>query len=86
MVSKVVYTGLVALSSISGAFAAIDSSLFSLFEFVEKDVVIVGGGAAGSQAAVRLREDYNKTIMLIEQQSILVNNMSPALFYKLWPC
>ncbi|OAQ82255.1 FAD dependent oxidoreductase [Purpureocillium lilacinum] len=36
-----------------------------------KDVVIVGGGSSGSYAAVRLREDYGKSIALIERESIL---------------
>lgn len=72
MVAKTVYTGLLALSAISGTLAAIDNSFFSLFETVERDVVIVGGGAAGSNAAVRLREDYNKSVILIEKEAILV--------------
>ena len=37
-----------------------------------KDVAIVGGGASGAYAAVRLRDDYGKSIALIEKQSILV--------------
>ncbi|RLL97005.1 hypothetical protein CFD26_106449 [Aspergillus turcosus] len=36
-----------------------------------KDVVIVGGGASGAYAAVRLRDDFGKSIALIEKQSIL---------------
>src|SRR4051812_3723415 len=31
-----------------------------------KDVAIIGGGASGTYAAVRLREDFNKSIVLIE--------------------
>ena len=38
-----------------------------------KVVVIVGGGSSGSYAAVRLREDYGKSIALIERESILVS-------------
>ena len=34
-------------------------------------VVVIGGGATGTYAAVRLREDYNKTVMVIEKNSIL---------------
>lgn len=37
-----------------------------------KDVVIVGGGASGSYAAVRLREDFGKSITLVEKDEILV--------------
>lgn len=39
---------------------------------VNKDVVILGGGAGGSYAAVRLREDYGKSVLLVEKESILV--------------
>ncbi|KAF4122176.1 hypothetical protein GMORB2_7769 [Geosmithia morbida] len=38
---------------------------------IKKDVVIVGGGASGAYAAVRLREDYGKSIALIEKQDII---------------
>ena len=38
----------------------------------EVDVLIVGGGATGAYAAVRLREDYNKTIFLVEKTKRLV--------------
>jgi hypothetical protein len=38
---------------------------------VEKDVAIVGGGAAGTYAAVRLSQELNASIVLIEQQSRL---------------
>lgn len=40
---------------------------------VHKDVLIVGGGASGAYAAVRLREDFGKSIVLIEKESILVS-------------
>jgi hypothetical protein len=40
---------------------------------ISKDVVIVGGGAAGAYAAVRLREDYGQSIALIEKQGLLVS-------------
>ncbi|KUJ17401.1 FAD/NAD(P)-binding domain-containing protein [Mollisia scopiformis] len=32
-----------------------------------RDVVIIGGGATGTYAAVRLREDFNKTVVVIEK-------------------
>lgn len=43
-------------------------------EFLFKDVVIVGGGASGSYAAVRLRDDFGKSIALIEKEEILVSD------------
>lgn len=37
------------------------------------DVAVVGGGASGAYAAVRLKEDYNKTVVLIEKEKRLVS-------------
>jgi heterodisulfide reductase subunit A-like polyferredoxin len=39
---------------------------------INKDVVILGGGASGTYATVRLREDFNKSVVLIEKESKLV--------------
>ena len=39
---------------------------------VTKDVLIIGGGASGAHAAVRLRDDYGLSVALIEKQDILV--------------
>lgn len=40
---------------------------------LHRDVVVIGGGASGAYAAVRLRDDLNKSIALIEKQDILVS-------------
>lgn len=40
---------------------------------LEVDVAIVGGGATGAYAAVRLREDYGKKVVVIEKQNRLVS-------------
>ncbi|KAM0347194.1 hypothetical protein ACHAO7_011293 [Fusarium culmorum] len=37
----------------------------------EVDVAIIGGGATGSYAAVRLREDYGKSVLVIEKENRL---------------
>jgi hypothetical protein len=51
----------------------IDESQFDLGDVIVKDVAIVGGGAAGSHAAVRLRQDFTKSILLIDRAAQLVN-------------
>ncbi|KAK3370514.1 hypothetical protein B0H63DRAFT_402353 [Podospora didyma] len=38
---------------------------------VHKDVVILGGGASGTYAAIRLREDYGKSVLLVEMEAVL---------------
>ncbi|KAI1861468.1 hypothetical protein JX265_004479 [Neoarthrinium moseri] len=38
---------------------------------IHKDVVVLGGGASGAHAAVRLREDYGKTVVIVEKQENL---------------
>jgi hypothetical protein len=43
---------------------------------LDVDIAIVGGGAAGTYAAVRLREDLNASIILIEPKSHLGGHVS----------
>lgn len=39
-----------------------------------RDVAIVGGGASGSYAAVRLREDFGRSVVVIEAKNHLVRS------------
>lgn len=48
------------------------AAIHALPDVLFKDVVIVGGGASGSYAAVRLREDFGKSITLVEKDEVLV--------------
>lgn len=57
---------LVALLSVAAA-AVPDTAT----EVINRDVVIVGGGASGAHAAVKLR-DMGKTIVLVEKGETLV--------------
>jgi heterodisulfide reductase subunit A-like polyferredoxin len=41
-------------------------------DVITTDVAILGGGVSGAYAAVRLREDYGKKVVVIEKQSRLV--------------
>ena len=43
-----------------------------------KDVAIIGGGSSGAYAAVRLRDDYCKDIVLVEMADHLVSKPCPA--------
>jgi len=63
----------IGISSLLGAAYArqIDERNFSPSEVIERDVAIVGGGATGTYAAVRLREDLNQTVIVVEQQNHL---------------
>jgi ribulose 1,5-bisphosphate synthetase/thiazole synthase len=68
---------LITLAGLPTALAGIDSTFLSFFPIVQKDVVIIGGGGSGAHAAVRLREDYGKSVMVIEKDSILVSFICP---------
>ncbi|KAK7192843.1 hypothetical protein DPSP01_012946 [Paraphaeosphaeria sporulosa] len=63
--------GLLALACAKFARAKIDESNFDAARIIERDVAIIGGGAAGTYAAVRLREDFNTSIIVIEPKNRL---------------
>jgi heterodisulfide reductase subunit A-like polyferredoxin len=65
-------TFLVALWGVLPAVAEINPSQFDPKDTIQKDVVIIGGGASGAHAAVRLREDFKKSVVVVERQSLLV--------------
>ncbi|USW51636.1 Putative FAD/NAD(P)-binding domain superfamily [Septoria linicola] len=46
----------------------IDEHAFFANNIIESDVAILGAGASGTFAAVRLREDYNLKVTVIEKQ------------------
>ncbi|KAJ6457254.1 hypothetical protein C8R45DRAFT_565414 [Mycena sanguinolenta] len=43
---------------------------------LQKDVIILGGGASGTYAAVRLREDYGKDVVVVEARTLLGGNVN----------
>jgi len=67
-----------AFSLVLGLFASIatasriDESKFKPGDIIARDVAIIGGGASGSYAAVRLR-DSGKTVVVIDQADHLVS-------------
>ncbi|KAJ5584787.1 uncharacterized protein N7459_004587 [Penicillium hispanicum] len=38
---------------------------------IVRDVAIIGGGASGTYAAIRLQQDYNKSVLVVEQKDVL---------------
>ena len=56
---------------VTGSWATIDESFFDNSRIITRDVAIIGGGASGTFSAVRLREDLNASIILIEKKTRL---------------
>jgi uncharacterized NAD(P)/FAD-binding protein YdhS len=48
------------------------ATAIGLPSIIYRDVAVIGGGASGAYAAVRLRDDFGKSIALIEKQENLV--------------
>ena len=61
--------------AITAAFGV--ASALQLPAIINRDVVIIGGGASGAYAAVRLRDDYGKSIALVEMREGLVSKNDP---------
>jgi hypothetical protein len=48
-------------------------------EIIVKDVAVIGGGASGSYAAIRLKEDYKKSVVVIEKAKRMVRSPTTPL-------
>ncbi|KAK3986130.1 hypothetical protein QBC44DRAFT_297699 [Cladorrhinum sp. PSN332] len=70
------FTGLLAFSIFQAALAKIDRSDFAPADTIERDVAVIGGGAAGSYAAVRIREYYRKSVVIVEKEGNLGGHVS----------
>ena len=74
-----IFRVLVLLVTLVPITAAIERYDFAAEDTIIKDVAIVGGGASGTYAAVRLREDYNTSVVVVEAQNRLVGLCFPEL-------
>lgn len=69
-VTSSLFTLAPAIGAVAGA--AIADCDFPPSDIIEKDVVIIGGGASGTYAAVMLREEYNVSVQVVEIKDRLV--------------
>ena len=70
------------VTALSLVAARIDESKFAPRATITKDVVILGGGASGAYAAFRLREDFKKSVLLVEKQDHLVRLTWVSLLFS----
>ena len=70
---------------ISGIYGQDECYVFAPEDVITKDVAIVGGGGSGTYAAVRLREDLNQSIVLVEAQDHLVTFILVIVKHQLIP-
>ena len=54
------------------AVAAAADAVLGANAAMDTDIAIIGGGGSGTYAAVRLREDFGKKIVVVEKQNRLV--------------
>lgn len=60
------------------AYLALDMALAAAQateDVLEVDVAIIGAGATGGYAAVRLREDFKKSVVVIEKSNRMVSRI-----------
>ena len=48
-----------------------DAADYAPVDVITRDVFIAGGGASGTYAAVRLQQDFNKSVVVVEQKPVL---------------
>jgi hypothetical protein len=65
----------ISASSVGLVAAAIDESQFAPGDIIAKDVAVIGGGASGAHAAIILRDDYHKSVVLVEKDFQLVHRV-----------
>lgn len=63
---------LTAAATLASAASIINETAFAPSDIIKTDVAIIGGGASGTYAAVRLRQDLNTSVLVIETKGRLV--------------
>ena len=72
MLGRLLLASTAALQAISAH--GIHEATFAAQDVITKDVVIIGGGSSGTYGAVRLREDYNVSVIVVEKDDHLVRS------------
>lgn len=73
-----------AIATLAGATSTIHESFFAPEHIITRDVAIIGGGASGTYAAVRLPEDLNTSVVVIEAVDRLVSFSSCTVSQNHW--
>jgi len=55
-----------------GILAAAVASTACASQVIQRDVAIIGGGASGAYAAIRLKEDFDQSVVVIEKAGRMV--------------
>lgn len=77
-ITRLLGVGLAVLSAVANA-DQLDERNYKPEDIIEKDIAIIGGGASGTYAAVRLREDLKQTIVVIEKEDHLGGHVNTFL-------
>ncbi|KAK3898435.1 beta-cyclopiazonate dehydrogenase [Staphylotrichum tortipilum] len=62
--------------SLLAAASAVTATGGWLPEIISRDVAIIGGGASGSYAAIRLKEDFGKSVVVVEKANRMGGHVS----------
>lgn len=61
------------VAALLATFSVAAAAVISPDTVINVDVAVLGGGASGAHAAVRLREDHGKSVVVVEKQARLVS-------------
>lgn len=56
----------------------IGDQLYRSKDIISRDVAILGGGSTGTYSAVRLSQDFGKSVVVVEKNGIFVSQSSQS--------